>query len=136
MLDVVICPKRRSKAFVGTNRHGEFKTMITCGHFSACVQEYKRCEDMRKWNIGKLKELSELPPIDCRSILDPVWETQGDDRVRESHRSLKGNVFFGMDLECLQPTDIKFTLLGKGLGYSPVPHPTTSGVKGFLYGFK
>lgn len=137
MLEPVICPKCRTLSHVDYTNLKRNSTLIKCSHFSEVIRQYERDKAQARRNLEALKRLSEAadkvdeelegdidftagfapPEFDFRSITDPVWNCR-----------------------CVEPMRIDLGHFGfkgiKALGYTPVTHPTTSGVKGFLFGFR
>jgi len=143
MLEPVICPKCRTLSHVDYTNMKRNNTLIKCSHFSEVIRQYERDRERTRKNLEALKRLSEEadkvdeelegdidftagfapPEFDFRSITDPVWNCRC---------SIEAEVRYDKGTGEIQG----FKEITRGLGYSIVPRPVLTRVKGFLYGFR
>ncbi len=166
MLEPVICPKCRTLSYIDYGRMKINNTLIKCSHFSEVIRQYERDKKQVRLNIEALKRLNEelekedaeidrvleeditFPEINFGELrFSRMGELIGPDEDEE-HVNIMGDLFpetdflFPLDplwnCRCrVEPIkEDRFIRFGKGLGYTVVPHPVTTGVKGFMYGFK
>ncbi len=149
MLEPVKCPKCRNMNHVARLYPNGYSTYITCSHFSETIAEYERMRKLEKDNAKRIMDI-------CKPEIDRVLEEEGLSgspmpRGLEGLRfNSAGEPIYEDDEGYADALDPIWDVADdpgpwncrcriepiQGLGYSVVPHPVPSGVKGFMYGYR